>query len=153
MNNLKRAFYGIIPPMVTPFDAEGKILEPAQRAETKYMVEEAGVHGLAVCGSTGEGHTLSTKETRQVTAWTVEEAAGRIPVITGIIKNSTESAIECAKAVSDLDVAALQVTPVHYLFRPDDEAMQCSDIQVRHSLGALNRRLRAVLDDSGNDGN
>ncbi len=35
----------------------------------------------------------------------------------------------------------------------DGRHLQCSDIQVRHSLGALNRRLRAVLDDSGNDGN
>src|ERR1700693_3462583 len=109
MNNLER-IYGIIPPLVTPFDEEGKIMEAAQRAETRFMVDEAGVHGLAVCGSTGEGHTLSTEETREVTAWTVEEAAGRIPVITGIIKNSTESAIECAKAVSDLGVTALQVT-------------------------------------------
>ncbi len=109
--------------MVTPFDAEGGILESAQRAETRYMVSKAGVHGLAVCGSTGEGHTLSTEETRQITAWTVEEVAGKIPVITGIIKNSTESAIACAKAVSDLGVAALQVTPVHYVFRPDDDSM------------------------------
>jgi 4-hydroxy-tetrahydrodipicolinate synthase len=122
VTNLER-IYGIIPPMVTPFDAEGNIMEAAQRAETRFMVQEARVHGLAVCGSTGEGHTLSTEETRQITAWTVDEVAGRIPVITGIIKNSTESAIACAKAVSDLGVAALQVTPVHYVFRPDDDAM------------------------------
>ena len=46
-----------------------------------------------------------------------------IPVVTGIITNSTQAAIERAKAVADLGVAALQVTPVHYLFRPGDEAM------------------------------
>jgi 4-hydroxy-tetrahydrodipicolinate synthase len=108
--------------MVTPFRADGSIDEQAHRTEVRRLID-AGVHGLAVGGSTGEGHTLTTEETRRISAWTVEEARGRVPVITGIITDSTQSAIERGKAVADLGVAALQVTPVHYLFRPDDEAM------------------------------
>ncbi len=114
---------GIIPPLVTPFRADGSIDEQAHRAEVRYMIESAKVHGLAVCGSTGEGHTLTTDETRCIVAWTVDEARGRIPVIAGIIANSTQAVVERARAVVDLGVAALQVTPVHYVFRPDDEAM------------------------------
>ncbi len=114
---------GIIPPMVTPFRQDASIDEQAHRAEVRYLVDKAGVHGLAVCGSTGEGHTLSTEETRMMTAWTAEEVADRVPVITGIITNSTQAAMDRGRAVADLGVAALQVTPVHYLFRPDDEAM------------------------------
>jgi 4-hydroxy-tetrahydrodipicolinate synthase len=121
---------GIIPPLVTPFRADGTIDEQAHRAEVRHMVERAGVHGLAVCGSTGEGHTLSTDETRRIVGWTVEEVRGRVPVIAGIITDSTQSTIDRAKALADLGVAALQVTPVHYVFRPDDEAM------VRH-FGAI----------------
>jgi 4-hydroxy-tetrahydrodipicolinate synthase len=116
--------YGIVPPMVTPFDANGRLDEAAFRADVRYLIDVARVHGLAVCGSTGEGHTLSTDETRRLTAWAVEEARGRVPIITGIITNSTQAAIERGKAVADLGIAALQVTPVHYLFRPDDAAMQ-----------------------------
>lgn len=114
---------GIVPPMVTPFRTDSTIDEEALRAETQYLIETAKVHGLAVCGSTGEGHTLSTAETRQITAVVTEEAAGRVPVITGIIANSTAAVIERGRSVRDLGVAALQVTPVHYLFRPDDDAM------------------------------
>ena len=114
--------FGIIPPMITPFDQRGDVDEGLHRAEVRYMLR-TGVHGVTVCGSTGEGHSLTTRETRQVTAWALEEAQGRIPVITGIICDSTRAAIERGKAVSDLGVAALQVTPVHYLFRPDDDAM------------------------------
>lgn len=117
------AIHGIIPPMVTPFRKDNGIDEQAHRAEVRYLIETAGVHGVAVCGSTGEGHTLSTEETRRITAWTVEEARGRVPVITGIITNSTASAVERAKAVADLGVVALQVTPVHYVFRPDDDSL------------------------------
>ena len=121
---------GIIPPLVTPVRADGTIDEQAHRTEVRHMVERAGVHGLAVCGSTGEGHTLSTDETRRIVGWTVEEVKGRVPVIAGIITDSTQATIERAKAVADLGVAALQVTPVHYVFRPDDDSM------VRH-FGAI----------------
>ena len=113
---------GIVPPMITPFDAEGDIDERQHRAEVRHMLA-AKVHGVAVCGSTGEGHTLTTDETRRITAFTTEEVKGQIPVITGVICNSTRAAIERGRAVADLGVAALQVTPVHYLFRPDDDAM------------------------------
>ena len=113
---------GIIPPMVTTCDAEGRVDEALHRADVRALLA-TGAHGLAVCGSTGEGHAVTTDETRAITGATMEEVDGRIPVITGIITNSTQAAIERAKAVADLGVAALQVTPVHYLFRPDDDAM------------------------------
>jgi len=108
--------------MVTPFCADGSIDEEALRAEVRFMIK-TGVHGLAVCGSTGEGHTLSDEETRRITEWTTDEAAGRIPIITGIITNSTDSAVRRAQAIADLGPAALQVTPVHYVFRPGDDDM------------------------------
>ena len=87
------------------------------------MFDVAKVHGVAICGSTGEGHTLTTAETRRITEIVVKEAKGRIPVITGIITDSTALAIERGLAVKDLGVAALQITPPHYLFRPDDDTM------------------------------
>jgi 4-hydroxy-tetrahydrodipicolinate synthase len=115
--------FGIVPPMTTPFRSDDTIDEGALRAETRYLIETAKVRGLAAAGSTGEGHALSTEEVRRVTAIVSEEARGRVPVITGIITDSTASAVERGLAVKDLGVAALQVTPVHYLFRPDDDAM------------------------------
>jgi 4-hydroxy-tetrahydrodipicolinate synthase len=124
---------GIIPPMTTPFRPDDSIDDQALRLEARYLVETARVHGLAVAGSTGEGHALTTDEVRRVTAIVTEEARGRVPVIAGIITDSTASAVERGLAVKDLGVAALQVTPVHYLFRPDDDAM------VRH-FDALARR-------------
>jgi 4-hydroxy-tetrahydrodipicolinate synthase len=115
--------FGIVPPMTTPFRADDTIDEHALRVETRYLIETARVHGLAVTGSTGEGHVLSTDEVRRITSIVTEEAHGRVPVITGIITDSTSFAVERGLAVKDLGVAALQVTPVHYLFRPDDDAM------------------------------
>jgi 4-hydroxy-tetrahydrodipicolinate synthase len=117
---------GIIPPLVTPFSEDEEVDEAALRAEVRTMIEQMGVHGLVVGGSTGEGHTLSTDELRRAVGAAVEEAAGRVPVLAGLIVDSTRQAVERVQALSDLAVAALQVTPVHYLFRPTD------DMMVRH---------------------
>jgi 4-hydroxy-tetrahydrodipicolinate synthase len=113
---------GIIPPMTTPFDGAGAIDEEAVRAQVRWLLA-AGVHGLAVGGSTGEGQTLDRDELRRLVATVAAEAAGSVPVIAGIIVDSTRHAIRRGRAVGDLGAAALQVTPVHYLFRPDDAAM------------------------------
>jgi 4-hydroxy-tetrahydrodipicolinate synthase len=115
--------YGIVPPLTTPFRPDDTIDEDALRADTRYMLDVAKVHGLAVCGSTGEGHTLTTEETRRITQIAAQEVKGRVPLITGIITDSTGAAIERGRAVKDLGVTALQVTPPHYIFRPDDDAL------------------------------
>jgi 4-hydroxy-tetrahydrodipicolinate synthase len=113
--------HGIIPPIVTPFTADGEIDEAAFRSIIRFNMEK-GVHGVCLGGSTGEGHTLSTDELVRLTTIAVEEVKGTIPVLVGIIVNSTRDAILKAKALAHLPVAALQVTPVHYVFKPDEDA-------------------------------
>ncbi|HZZ95159.1 MAG TPA: dihydrodipicolinate synthase family protein [Usitatibacter sp.] len=113
---------GILPPLLTPFDREENVVESVLRAEVRYMLDQ-GVHGVVPGGSAGEGNTLSTDELRRIVAVTCEEVGGRVPVVAGIIVNSTRQGIEKAKALADLGVSALQLTPVHYIYKNDDEAM------------------------------
>lgn len=112
---------GVIPAITTPFDAAGEIDETKFRRQIGFMLAK-GVHGVCFAGSTGEGHTLDIDEFRRLTEITVEEVAGRVPVVAGIIANSTREAIKRGRAISDLAVDALQITPVHYVFTPDDES-------------------------------
>ena len=130
-----RRIYGIVPPITTPFDGKEEVDEPLLRREVRHLVEEIGVHGLAAGGSTGEGHTLSTDELRRVVALTIEEVRGRVPVVAGIIVDSTRQALEKGRDLADLDVDALQVTPVHYLFKPTDEMMYRHFATIADELG------------------
>jgi len=111
---------GIIPAMATPFDEDGEIREDWLRADVEHMIG-VGVNGVVVGGSTGEGQTYTPDDHRLAVGAAVEQAAGRIPVIAGLIMNSARQARIAADAIADLNVAALQVTPVHYGARPDDE--------------------------------
>ena len=65
---MNERIHGIVPPMTTPFRPDDTVDEEALRAETRYLIETARVHGLAVGGSTGEGHAMTTEEVRRVTA-------------------------------------------------------------------------------------
>ncbi|MEZ5651557.1 MAG: dihydrodipicolinate synthase family protein [Burkholderiaceae bacterium] len=113
--------FGVIPPATTAFDARGDIDFPAVGAQIRWLREQ-GANGVAVGGSTGEGHTLEGPEYRELIEAAIE-GAGDMPVIAGIITDSTRQSVARGAALAGLPVAALQVTPVHYLFRPDDDAM------------------------------
>lgn len=113
-------FEGILPPMVTPFTHDEDVDEAALRAEVQLLFD-AGVDGLTVCGSTGEGHTLSVEESCRIARIAIEEARGRGPIIAGIIRDSTRDVIAYGRALREAGVDALQITPVHYLFTSGDE--------------------------------
>ncbi|WP_136065272.1 dihydrodipicolinate synthase family protein [Modicisalibacter radicis] len=118
---MKHDLKGIIPPLVTPFDDNEMLDEAALRENVRFMLKK-NVHGICLGGSTGEGHTLSVEELARSIEIACEEVEGRIPVVAGIIANSTRDAIAAAKAVSKFEVAALQITPVHYVFKPTEDA-------------------------------
>lgn len=66
------------------------------------------IGGIAVGGSTGEGHTLGAEEYRDLIAAAIDAAAGRAPIVAGIITDSTQDAVYRGKLVRDMAVAALQ---------------------------------------------
>lgn len=118
---MKYELEGIIPPLVSPFKEDETLDEAALRDNIRFMLKKK-VHGICLGGSTGEGHTLSVEELARSIEIACEEVDGKIPVVAGIIANSTRDAIAAAKAVSKFDVAALQITPVHYVFKPTEDA-------------------------------
>lgn len=113
---------GVISPFTTPFTETGEINLDLVKPQVDWLVDN-GVHGLAAGGSTGEGHALGRDEYRALMEETARAVDGRVPLVAGIIANSTAEVAARGHMVKDLGVAALQITPPSYLFRPDDDAM------------------------------
>jgi 4-hydroxy-tetrahydrodipicolinate synthase len=111
---------GVIPPILTPFDDREELDLDALRKQTRFHLEE-GVHGICVAGSTGEGHTLTAEESALAARVVVEEVSGQVPVVAGIIRDSTREVLGYARALKEAGVDALQITPVHYVFTPDPD--------------------------------
>ena len=114
------ALHGMISTVVTPFDDKDQVDLELLRGEVKYLLDQ-GVTAICACGSTGEGQTLSLEESKAICEVVVDEVAGRVPVIGGVIQNSTAQAIRYSLALKKAGVDALQVTPVHYVFAPSPE--------------------------------
>ena len=110
----------MISTVVAPFDENDQVNLDLVRGEVKYLLDQ-GVTAICACGSTGEGQTLSLEESAAICATVVDEADGRVPVIGGVIQNSTAQAKRYSLALKETGVDALQVTPVHYVFAPSPE--------------------------------
>ena len=100
------ALRGIFPPLVTPFTHDGDVDDEALRAEVRYALA-AGVHGLVIGGSTGEGQALADDEVIRICGVAVEEVGGRVPVIGGIIRNTTREAVRLGRALAAVGVSVI----------------------------------------------
>jgi 4-hydroxy-tetrahydrodipicolinate synthase len=113
-------FEGVITALVTPLRG-GAIDEPALRDLVERQIE-AGVDGLAPCGSTGESATLSHAEHRRVVEIVVSAARGRVPVLAGTGSNSTREATELTEHAKQAGAdGALLISP--YYNKPTQEGI------------------------------
>lgn len=120
-------FKGSATALVTPFDRQGELDEPALLALIDWQLR-CGTDALVVCATTGECATLSDREWSRVVSLAVERAAGRVPVIAGTGRNDTIHALRLGQEAKALGAdAVLTVTPYynkttqqgllrHYLF-------------------------------------
>ena len=76
--------HGVIPPMITPFDAQGNFV-PAAMAEAAEFLIQAGVHGIVAGGSTGEGHTFERDDYARMIEAASKAIRGRVPFVAGLI--------------------------------------------------------------------
>jgi len=87
-----RQLGGVIPPMITPFSDDDSIDSSLLRTETQFLLE-AGVNGIVVGGSTGEGAGMSAEELCEATSVVVETVNGSIPVLSGVIADTSDEAV------------------------------------------------------------
>ncbi len=114
--------HGVIAPLTTPFKSDGSICLTSLKTQVRFLCEN-GADALAVGGSAGEGHTLYPDEVRALVSTVKEEMTDGMPLVASAIVDSTHQAQKVTAAVADLEVDAIQMTPVHYLFKPDHEMM------------------------------
>ena len=92
--------------LVTPFTATGELDERSLRSLIDWQIA-SGVHFLVPCGSTGEAATMTLAEHRRVVEITVEQTAGRVPVVAGAASNDTRKAIDLSREMESLGATHL----------------------------------------------
>ncbi|WP_324778548.1 4-hydroxy-tetrahydrodipicolinate synthase [Thiobacillus sedimenti] len=112
---------GSLVAIVTPMGDDGALDLDALRKLVDWHIAQ-GTDGIVIVGTTGESPTVSYDEHCLLIRTTVEQAAGRVPVVAGTGANSTAEAIElteCAKAAG----AAAGLSVVPYYNKPTQEGL------------------------------
>jgi 4-hydroxy-tetrahydrodipicolinate synthase len=116
-----KPIFGSIVALVTPMHADGSVDYDSLRKLIDWHIAE-GTNCIGVVGTTGESPTVSVEEHREIIRVTVEQAAGRVPVMAGAGANSTTEAIELSQYAKKVGAdCTLQVVP--YYNKPTQEGI------------------------------
>jgi 4-hydroxy-tetrahydrodipicolinate synthase len=119
MTFLTRPITGSIVAMITPMQPDGSVDYPGLRKLVDWHIAE-GTDCIGVVGTTGESPTVSMAENCEVIRVSVEQAAGRVPIMAGCGSNCTAEAIELATFAKKVGAdCQLQVVP--YYNKPTQE--------------------------------
>jgi 4-hydroxy-tetrahydrodipicolinate synthase len=119
MNSSQGPLRGSIVALVTPMLADGAVDYQALRKLIDWHIAE-GTDCIGVVGTTGESPTVSVEEHCEIIRVSVEQAAGRVPVMAGCGANSTKEAINLAQFAKKVGAdSQLQVVP--YYNKPTQE--------------------------------
>src|SRR3984957_20481959 len=104
---------GLIPYPITPFTAEGMVDINKYKTLLERMLK-AGVHAVAPLGSAGVLPYLSDPEREAIVMATMEQVAGRVPVMIGVSGLTTERVVYHARFAEKQGAAAVMVIPMSY---------------------------------------
>ncbi|WP_313569722.1 4-hydroxy-tetrahydrodipicolinate synthase [Comamonas terrigena] len=136
------ALRGSIVALVTPMHEDGSVDYPSLRKLIDWHVAE-GTNCIGVVGTTGESPTVSVEEHCEIIRVSVEQAAGRVPVMAGCGANSTHEAIELARYAKKVGAdSQLQVVP--YYNKPTQEGQYQHFKAIAEAVGDLPMMLYNV---------
>ena len=105
-------FKGVATAIITPTNENGVDYAKFEKL-IEWQIAE-GVNAIVVCGTTGEGSTLTDDEHKGAIKFVVDQVNGRIPVIAGTGSNDTAYAIELTKYSCEVGADAMLVVSPYY---------------------------------------
>lgn len=106
-------FTGVVPPVVTPLNADFSIDFPSFTRTLENLIE-GGVHGLFVLGSTSEVVFHNEAGRKAIIEHAVKVNNGRVPIFAGVIDPTTDRVITHSKIAMAAGADAIVVTAPFY---------------------------------------
>lgn len=120
MPSLRSHFPGVLVPLVTPTHEDGSLAPDVLPALIDFVLG-AGVAGLVVAGTTGEGSALDAGERALVLREVRAITAGRVPVLAGVGGTATREALAQATAAAEGGADGLMVAAPAYCLPTGEE--------------------------------
>ena len=126
---------GSIVALATPLHEDGSVDYPSLRKLVDWHIAE-GTDCIGVVGTTGESPTVNVLEHCEIIRVSVEQAAGRVPIMAGCGANSTAEAIELARFAKQVGAdCQLQVVP--YYNKPTQQGQYLHFKAIAEAVGDL----------------
>jgi N-acetylneuraminate lyase len=116
-SNLDR-FKGVIVALYSAFDKNDAVDDAAVKKMCRFYAD-AGVTGLYVCGSSGEGLLMTVAERQQTLAAVMDEVGKELTIIVHVGALATRDSIALAKHAASLGAHALSAIPPAYYRLPE----------------------------------
>ncbi len=105
-------FRGAATALITPLTADGIDYENFGKVIDWQIAE--GIDSLVICGTTGEGSTLSDEEHKAALEFAYKRAAGKVPMIAGTGSNDTAYAIDLTKFACEIGYEGMLLVTPYY---------------------------------------
>ncbi|MBO4876635.1 MAG: 4-hydroxy-tetrahydrodipicolinate synthase [Ruminococcus sp.] len=106
-------FTGAAIAIITPMNADGSINYDELGKLIDYQINNS-TDAIVICGTTGEASTMTDDEHIECIRYTVERAAGRVPVIAGTGSNDTAYAVKLSKEAEAVGADGLLLVTPYY---------------------------------------
>lgn len=121
----KKAYSGLFPAVFTPMHENGHVNLDQIQPIVDHLVAD-GVRGLYICGSTGEGPSLTSDERMAVAESYIQAARGRLLSIVQVGHESLAEAKRLAVHAASLGADAISAMPPTYFpIKSEEELIRC----------------------------
>ena len=105
---------GLVPPLLTPLNADGTLDKAGLEKLINHCID-GGATGIFLCGSCGEGSFFTDEFRREISEESIRIIGGRVPILLGILENTTSKVIRGIKAVDDLAIDYYVIVAPYYI--------------------------------------
>lgn len=120
-------FRGIIPAISVPFNDDYSIDAPELRRFAQWLGKRDGITALMTNGHTGEVFSLTPRERAEVTRITADAVKDICPVISSIVCEGINDAVEQAGWAKEAGAQGLDIMPPHHWLRFGFKPEHCLD--------------------------
>lgn len=132
-----KSLHGVIPILAAPFTSDGSAIDYDDlRSMIDFVIGE-GVHGVALPGVATEFYKLSDEERERMIRVTIEQTAGRVPVVVNITRQASELAVRDAAWAEEAGADAIMLIPPYF--------MSPSAAAVNHHIQAVAARTKLPM--------
>lgn len=127
---------GIIAATFTPFDGRGEVNLDLIPKLTEHLISN-GVSGIYICGSTGEGPSLTIEERKAVTEAYLRSANGRLRTVVHIGHTCLKDARELGQHAESLGATAISAIAPYYFKAENSQTLVAFLKEVADSAPSL----------------